>query len=46
MLKFIIGIAIGIGLSTYYPQISTTVKELFLDSGARDTIVDKLNEVK
>ena len=46
MIKIIIGIIIGIGLSTYYPEISSTLKDLFLDSGARDTIVDTLKEVK
>ena len=46
MIKFITGVAIGIVLTTYYPQISTSVKNLFLDSGARDTIVETLKEVK
>ena len=46
MIKIIIGIIIGIGLSTYYPQISNTLKIFFLDSGARDSIVETLEEVK
>ena len=46
MIKFILGIIIGIGMATYYPEISSTLKDLFLDSGARDTIVDTLKEVK
>ena len=46
MIKIIIGIIIGIGLSTYYPQISNTLKNFFLDSGARDSIVETLKEVK
>ena len=46
MIKFIIGIIIGIGLSTYYPEISSTLKDFFLNSGARDSIVETLKEVK
>ena len=46
MIKIIIGIIIGIGLSTYYPEITSTLKDLFLDSGARDSIVETLKEVK
>ena len=46
MIKIIIGIIIGIGLSTYYPEISSTLKDLFLDSGARDSIVETFKEVK
>ena len=46
MIKIIIGIIIGIGLSTYYPEISSTLKDFFLDSGARDSIVETLKEVK
>ena len=44
--KQLIGIIIGIGLSTYYPEISSTLKDFFLDSGARDSIVETLKEVK
>ena len=46
MFKIIIGIIIGIGLTTYYPEISSTFKDFFLDSGARDSIVETLKEVK
>ena len=46
MFKIIIGIVLGVVLVTYYPQISTTSKEVFLDSGARDEIVKSLKEVK
>ena len=46
MIKFILGIVIGVGLATYYPKISNTFKDLFLDSGARDSIVETLKEVK
>ena len=46
MIKIILGIIIGIGLTTYYPEISSTLKDFFLDSGARDSIVETLKEVK
>ena len=46
MIKFFLGIIVGIFLVSYYPEISTSLKDIFLDSGARDTIVEKLKEVK
>jgi hypothetical protein len=46
MFKIIIGIVLGIVIVTYYPQIATTTKEVFVDSGARDEIVKSLKEVK
>ena len=33
MIKFIIGIVVGIVLVTYYPQITTTTTKLFIESG-------------
>jgi len=44
--KILIGIVLGIVIVTYYPQISTTTKQMFVDSGARDEIVKSLKEVK
>jgi len=46
LFKILIGIILGVVLVTYYPQIATTSKEVFLDSGARDEIVKSLKEVK
>ena len=46
MFKILIGIVLGIVIVTYYPQIATTTKEVFVDSGARDEIVKSLKEVK
>jgi hypothetical protein len=46
MFKIIIGIVLGIVIVTYYPQIATTTKQMFVDSGARDEIVKSLKEVK
>ena len=46
MMKFIFGIIFGVVLVTYHPQIVTTTKDLFVDSGIRDTIIDKLKEVR
>jgi len=44
--KILIGIILGIVIVTYYPQIATTTKQMFVDSGARDEIVKSLKEVK
>ena len=46
MFKIIIGIVLGIVIVTYYPQIATTTKDVFVESGARDEIVKSLKEVK
>lgn len=40
------GIVVGIVLVTYYPQITTTTKAIFVDSGIRDQIVNQLKEVE
>jgi len=45
-MKFIMGIVVGIVLVTYYPQITTTTKAMFVDSGIRDQIVNQLKEVE
>jgi len=45
-MKFIMGIVVGIVLVTYYPQITTTTKAIFVDSGIRDQIVNQLKEVE
>ena len=45
MFKIIFGMILGVVLVTYYPQITTTTTKLFIESGARDEIVNKLNEV-
>ena len=46
MFKILIGIVLGVVIVTYYPQIATTTKDVFVDSGARDEIVKSLKEVK
>ena len=46
MFKILIGIILGIVIVTYYPQIATTTKDVFVESGARDEIVKSLKEVK
>ena len=46
MMKIFLGIVCGIFIATYYPQITTTTKQIFIDSGARDNIVNTLKEVK
>ena len=46
MMKIFLGIVCGIFIAKYYPQITTTTKQLFIESGARDNIVNTLKEVK
>tara|TARA_B100001057_G_scaffold58314_1_gene51716 strand:- start:1787 stop:1927 length:141 start_codon:yes stop_codon:yes gene_type:complete len=46
MMKFIFGIIVGVILVTYHPNILATTKDVFVDSGIRDTIVNKLKEVR
>ena len=46
MMKIFLGIVCGIFIATYYPQITKTTKQLFIESGARDNIVNTLKEVK
>ena len=45
-MKILLGVAIGIGLTIFYPDIVPIVKNVFLDSGARDLVVDQLKEIK
>jgi len=44
--KILLGIAIGIVLTVFYPDIIPWAKGLFLDSGARDIAVDTLKGIK
>ena len=46
MLKFFFGISVGVILAVFYPDIIPYVKNLFLDSGARDIAVDTLKGIK
>ena len=46
LFKIIFGMILGIVLVTYYPQITETTTKYFIDSGARDSIVETLKEVK
>ena len=45
MVKFIIGIVLGIVLITYYPQIGSVLADIFVDSGIRDDLVNLLEGV-
>jgi len=42
MFKFLIGVIVGMLLIISFPQI----KNVFLDSGVRDVIVETLKEIK
>tara|TARA_Y100001963_G_scaffold27279_1_gene37198 strand:- start:10113 stop:10250 length:138 start_codon:yes stop_codon:yes gene_type:complete len=44
--RVLLGIAIGIVLTVFYPDIIPWAKGLFLDSGVRDIMVDSLKEIK
>jgi hypothetical protein len=46
MFKLLIGVGLGIVLTVFYPDIIPYVKGAFLDSGARDLVVDQLKEIK
>ena len=46
MFQIIFGILLGIALVTYYPEISEATTKIFVDSGARDAIIEQLEEVK
>ena len=45
MMRFIIGIVLGIVLITYYPQIGSVLADIFVDSGIRDDLVNLLEGV-
>jgi len=45
MFKILFGIIVGIMLVTYYPQITTVTTSWFVDSGARDEIVETLEGI-
>ena len=45
-MKYLIGIAIGIALTLFYPNIVPYVKNAFIESGVRDTAVQTLMNVK
>lgn len=46
MFKILVGIGLGILLTLFYPDIIPVVKNLFLDSGARDIAVETLKGIK
>jgi hypothetical protein len=46
MFKILVGIGLGILLTIFYPDIIPVVKNLFLDSGARDIAVETLKGIK
>ena len=46
MFKFFIGIAVGVMVTVFYPDIIPVVKSAFLDTGARDIAVETLKGIK
>ena len=45
-MKYLIGIAIGIALTLFYPDIVPYIKNAFIESGVRDSAVETLMSVK
>ena len=45
-MKYLIGIAIGIALSLFYPDVVPYIKNAFIESGVRDSAVETLMSVK
>jgi hypothetical protein len=46
MIKLLIGIAIGMVVVLFWPDLLTNIKDVFIGSGVRDTIVESLQKVK
>lgn len=46
MIKFIFGIGVGVLVTTFYPDIVPHITALFIESGARDQIVETLTNVR
>ena len=44
MIKFIIGVVVGVSIMQF--DLLPTVKEKFLEAGARDVVVHTLKEIK
>ena len=45
-MKYLIGIAIGIALTLFYPDVVPYIKNAFIESGVRDSAVETLMIVK
>ncbi|QZI94361.1 hypothetical protein MelnitzEXVC044M_75 [Methylophilales phage Melnitz EXVC044M] len=45
MIKFILGILVGVVIITYYPQIGSDLLDLFRESGVRDKIINQLEGI-
>ena len=46
MFKFLFGIGVGVMVTVFYPDIIPVVKNVFLDTGARDIAVETLKGIK
>ena len=45
-MKYLIGIAIGIALTLFYPDVVPYIKNAFIESGVRASAVETLMSVK
>jgi hypothetical protein len=46
VMKFMMGIAVGVVLTMFAPDIVPAVKKVFIESGARDKVVEIVGNVK
>jgi hypothetical protein len=46
VMKFMMGIAVGVVLTMFSPDIVPAVKDVFIETGARDKIVEIVGNVK
>ena len=46
MIKILFGVLLGIVIVTYYPEITETAADFFIESGTRDEIVSKLRDIR
>jgi len=45
-MRIIIGMAIGITLTMFYPDIIPYIKDAFIESGVRDATIETLQNVR
>ena len=45
-MKLLIGFGLGITVAVFYPDIVPYIKSVFIESGARDSVMETLKNVK
>ena len=46
MIKFIMGVIFGVAVISFYPDVVPHITGFFIESGARDSVVQTLMNVK